>query len=85
MSADAWRACPKCSKDNQAKADAAYGKVSKLEYQKLLNAALDQRETLREDYEICTDENGLFTVGYGCYCDVCKLSFTYKKTEQIKL
>lgn len=93
MSADNWGICPKCAantiriKDNMKKqVDDAYGKVSSDEYLKLLKKAsepIKQEYTLREDYEIYTNEYGKFCVSYGCSCNVCGFEYDYEYTENI--
>jgi hypothetical protein len=85
MSADAWRECPNCRKPNSKKLADAYGKVSQDEYLSMFDklGISDERTTLREDYEISTDEGGEFYIAYSCYCEVCKFAFTYKYREQI--
>lgn len=76
--------------DRQAKD--AYGKVSEAEYLKLvedaqkLNAAAlkpsGEQNTLREDYKIGTNENGIFTVHYACSCRHCGFQFEFKHSQE---
>jgi hypothetical protein len=70
-------------------AGAAYGKVSSDEYLKLLAAAERKRPTLqatlREDYEMHTNESGQFYVSYHCGCEKCGLEFRFEHTEQVPL
>lgn len=87
MGADHWAICPKCNAANlaakekqQLDAGAAYGKVTRAEYLKMLetaNAPVETKETLREDYEIGVDKNGVFEVAYGCSCSECNFKFHY--------
>ena len=93
MSADAWRFCPKCTKDDVDKRKArkqelvdSYGKVSMKEYEKLkkkYNDKIEASETLREDYWLYTNEDGVFEVSYGCSCDVCGFSFQFNHKEKV--
>lgn len=94
MSANNWRTCPRCAVERRNEETAAmqaardsYGKVPAEEYE----AAIQEAEslsrtpistTLREDWEIGTDENGEFHVGYSCQCKVCGFIFHYEHTEQ---
>lgn len=87
MSADAWRVCPKCLNKAQKKKESSYGKVSEEEYLRVLleldNLENHETETLREDYEIFTDEDGLFYVSYSCSCSVCHFHFEYKHKKDL--
>ena len=87
MSADNWSICPKCKDEMGKKLEDSYGKISQDEYQQLLNktAKYSNDRTLREDYSIFTDENGLFQIIYLCRCDRCGFKYTYKYTEQLKI
>ena len=42
-------------------------------------------ETLREDYHIKMDNNGLFTAEYSARCDRCGFKFNFKHSEQIEI
>ena len=77
MSADNWGICPKCKQ----KQESLYGKVSEEEYLKTLNKKNEY--TLREDYEIYTDENGKFHIDYACSCSKCKFTFEYAFSKNI--
>lgn len=92
MSADNWRECPKCLKDAIARKEAlankvieSYGKISAEEY---LSLVAEQQEpivpdvTLREDWDIFTDETGIFLVSYRCSCSKCGFSYRFKHEEQ---
>ena len=93
MSANNWRVCPKCKRNAEilaekktAKAQEKYGKVPQEEFLALISDAnktpeLDQ--TLRENYELGTDPDGLFGVAYSCSCSICKFSFNFKKEIDI--
>ena len=95
MSADNWAFCPRClsidvEKQNELQEAArnAYGKVSAEEYLSMLEASKmepSKEPTLREDYEIETDELGEFHVNYGCSCDRCGFHFEFKYEEQLKI
>lgn len=89
MSADNWGRCPKCLaklvEDREkavAAAKAKYGKVPEDEYMAAITKANAipeklKEETLREDYEIGTDEDGEFSVSYHCSCRVCNFDFRF--------
>jgi hypothetical protein len=94
MSADNWAPCPQCekigekrSRDLSAAADAAYGKVGADEYLAMLRQASevapdDERNTLREDYEIGISD-GEFYIRYSGTCDKCGFKFTHKHDEMM--
>jgi hypothetical protein len=89
MSADNWAICPKCKRDADADkarkfadARAKYGKIQQDEYLKLLGeseAPTEYGETLREDWELGTDEDGLFSVRYDSHCSACGFKFSFNK------
>jgi hypothetical protein len=82
MSADAWRECPNCKVLNDKKLDALYGTVSQSEYMAAVYELDDRvKETLREDYEISMNEDGVLEISYSCSCTVCKFNFKYKHSE----
>jgi len=93
MSADNWGICPKCKRNAEEKqcklklkAGKAYGSVTPEEYLELLREAdkpLELTETLREDYEMGTDDAGQFYVYYTCSCHVCKFKHEFKHAEQL--
>ncbi len=83
MSADNWGLCPNCNKLARQTRIAAYGKVSEDEYLALVEASESEEHTLREDYEVWTDEDGVFTVDYRCGCAICKFHFEYKYTQEL--
>jgi hypothetical protein len=83
MSADRWAKCPKCLKELNANLKSAYGKVSEDEYLYALVQVNEQDETLREDYEVKTDEDGRFTVNYSCQCTICKFKFEYRYKQAV--
>lgn len=96
MSADNWAKCPKCKHSGErdaakarTKADAAYGKVLAVEWQRLEEearaAASSDSFTLREDYELGTDEAGEFEVSYHAGCDRCGFKFSFKHKEKVKV
>ena len=90
MSADYWRACPKCMKKKlehiQAYSEytkSVYGSISQSEYVDRIDREKAMREkeaeaTLREDYEIRTDDNGMFSVIYSSHCERCGHEFKFK-------
>jgi hypothetical protein len=89
MGADNWGICPKCKHNREKeitvkekKLESSYGSVALGKYQ-AMQAELETLkatkliETLREDYEIRTDEDGEFMVSYGCKCNVCGWGHEY--------
>ena len=97
MSADNWRVCPRCKRKkivevevSDAKLTKSYGKGSAEEYLAKVQKNTELRasvakleETLREDYELSTDEDGEFFVSYGCRCSVCDFQFSFKHEESV--
>lgn len=93
MSADNWGICPRCKATNDSEHEKlieqlrdGYGKISEAEYIALRKRVSDKPklvETLREDYEIFTDEDGKFTVDYGCSCSKCGFSHAHSYSEQV--
>lgn len=94
MSANNWRVCPRCKRQNdeerakeQAEVEGQYGKVPAAEYTRLLEKSKKRSpticENLREDWEIGIDQDGTFFVIYHCSCDVCDLNFTFRHKEGI--
>jgi len=88
MSANNWRVCPKCSIDAKEKrrlaiaaASQLYGKVPREEYEVAVSQASSlpsvPDETLREDWEIRTSSNGVFSVNYSCSCQHCGFEFSF--------
>ncbi len=45
----------------------------------------DIQNTLREDYEMWTDETGLFQVFYECSCKECGLEFKFEHKERLDI
>jgi len=87
MSADAWRTCPNCLKKAENKKEVSYGKVSEEEYLRVVLELEDLKDqevqTLREDYEMFTDEDGQFYASYSCSCSMCHFSFVYKYEKDL--
>ena len=95
MSADNWAICPACYKreianleEQKKKFVTAYGKISEekyLELQKIIEKGIDKESfrTLREDYNIHTEEYGTFSVEYRCSCSICNFNYNYEHTEDI--
>lgn len=90
MSADNWTICPACKltaikaqERAHKKAEEAYGKAPAAEYLALLEIA-DKKEdiepSLREDWEIGTDEDGTFVASYRAICK-CGFKFDFKETR----
>lgn len=96
MSADCWRICPACNQEREAeRALANHDLAESIEKDSLSGYRLAQKdvaeayesltETLREDYEIDTDEHGLFSVSYGCSCTKCGFAFVFKHKAGVDL
>lgn len=93
MGANNWAICPKCkfnsSREKSHREHVAmqkYGQVSREEYERIYEEALkpvDLKETLWENYEIRTHENGEFTIYYQCGCNVCGFFFDYGYKENV--
>jgi hypothetical protein len=81
MSADAWRVCPNCLK-NQTKPP-VYGEVSESEFKKwVIETAKDdsdEAQLLREDYQIYMRKDGVLVIEYSCSCYKCSAKFSYNK------
>jgi hypothetical protein len=41
--------------------------------------------TLREDYEIGTDDKSRFYVIYHCHCKICGFDYSFRHEEQLKI
>lgn len=89
MSADNWARCPKCLADHEAKAQADisdlkkhYGKMDADEFSAKMADIKGRKQkpadTLREDYEIGVDSDGVFRLNYGCSCERCGFEYTYQ-------
>lgn len=95
MSASNWQQCPRCLKEahlekgaREKKAEEAYGKASPAEYNLLIKEAakpVKTEDTLREDWELGVNSDGLFEVSYYCSCERCGFKYQYKHTEQVKV
>lgn len=87
MSADNWAICPRCKADADTKQQqlaekiaTSYGKIPEAEYLELRIQAESKpvlSETLREDYELCTNADGTFEVSYSCSCSRCGFRYSY--------
>lgn len=92
MSADNWAVCPKCKANklaarDEAKrlADESYGRVDSSEYLRLLQVSsipVTEQETMREDYEIGIDDEGLLIVSFQASCE-CGFEFTFKHQKNV--
>lgn len=95
MSADNWKKCPKCAdklkveiEHREKEIKEKYGKITLEKYEKLkvelesrkaqLNPTFEQ-STLREDYEIYSEDYELY-MKYSCSCEEC--GFSYKKVVE---
>jgi len=92
MSADNWTYCPRCEVKAETdriafeeKVKKSYGKVSAEEYLRLTDQLKNPKrleQTLREDYELGTNE-GFFNVSYRAGCSVCNFSFEFHEEKKI--
>ena len=93
MSADNWGTCPKCKVNNEkanakriSDAEKKYGKIPSDKFRALIKEAerpIELQETLREDYEMHTDLDGLFYVNYSCGCDECGFEHEFHHKQQL--
>lgn len=91
MSADNWGTCPKCLDKEEREHNEVieslpnkYGKIPAHKYEELLLKSKEPiagNRTLREDYEIYTDDCGMFSVTYHCQCSVCGFKFSFSHEE----
>lgn len=92
MSADNWTVCPQCRKnalEAQTKAileaGKSYGKVLPekfIEMTKEANKPIEYKGTLREDYELGVNKEGVFSVSYAARCQECDYHFDFKENKQ---
>lgn len=94
MSADNWTICPKCKlafeveqQRQSENLNKSYGRLPVDEWlarrDKIKVVPSVQDTTLREDYEIGTDEDGTFSISYSCSC-ACGFSWKYKHSEDVQ-
>ncbi len=88
-----WVLCANCiARDKKFRderlraADAAYGKVSLEEYERLRAQSRSQGlvydRSLQEDYEIGV-RDGVFRVSYRCSCEHCGFGYKFKHEERV--
>lgn len=97
MSANNFGKCPKCKRINhldierfKKRVGEAYGKVPQNDYTNMrddLETKISKvlEETLREDFEIKIDEEGVFNIGYYCSCDRCGFKYSFQKNDPVDL
>lgn len=95
MSADNWTICPLCEKERKEKkikdiknVEEGYGILTKEEYLEAIRCSENEEErtkTLREDYEISTDDDGLFSVSYTCHCAECRFTYSFSHKENLEV
>ena len=95
MSADRWAICPKCRKKAVGekeslikKAEDGYGQLSQKDYETIVfdsRTPINLTETLREDYEIYMEDDGLFSVEYSASCDTCGFKYNFNHSEQVEI
>jgi hypothetical protein len=94
MSADNWTVCPVCFRNAVRKRSEAivsarksYGKVTAEKFIDRLAAAEALAEepeaSLREDYELGTNQDGEFSVSYACSCRECGFQYQFKDTQLV--
>ena len=95
MSANNWTVCPQCQArrvkertDRAHVAQAAYGKVSAEEYQRLLDniagmLSYEDKDSMREDYQLGISD-GKFSVSYHCSCSKCDFEWSFEHRETLK-
>ncbi len=93
MSADNWAICPKCkvandkaNADRIIEAEKQYGKIDSTEYRALIKKAerkIGLEETMREDFSMAIDCNGLFYVNYKGRCDTCGFKHEFHHDKQL--
>ena len=97
MSANNWRSCPQCfvhaDKEyvkNQARLKAAYGQVSKEEFEKLhakigeVPVGSKRPVTMSEVWEIYLSLDGKFHVSYSCNCEACGFQHNFNHEEPLE-
>lgn len=85
MSADNWRACPKCFAEKFSKLnwdyenpDAYYEQLEKIEM------FVENEHKMREDYSIGLDaKDGILKIRYRCACYTCNYTATYEHEVQL--
>ena len=93
MSASNWDVCLRCRAKAEAdrearerRAERAYGKVGRAEYERLCAGAMkpaELPESLREDYEVGVSHTGQFFVAYDCLCQHCGFSHRFRHEQQL--
>lgn len=94
MSADNWTICPKCADKHaeniercERELSQSYGRISSEDWLALRDDAKRQRdvpvkETLREDYDIGVNPNGVFEIEYTASCE-CGFKFSFKHEADV--
>lgn len=95
MSVASWSVCPAClkratkAKEQQLReALAAYGQVQAEVYDRLIGEArtpLEMEPSLRENYQLGTDGDGVFWVAYRCSCTSCPFAHEFRHQQQLLL
>ncbi len=95
MSADNWDKCPNCkaiadkvSAGLKEKAAKCYGRIPAEDYLELMHKAdnpTQLEDTLREDYEVGVNNDGLFEVSYSCRCDKCGFAYSFKESKKVQV
>jgi len=75
--------CPGCNKTKEKYIDTQHEKMSLDDYILLVEIAKNKNKSLQEDFEICLDENGFFSIDYHCRCSDCGFEYTYTHAESI--
>jgi hypothetical protein len=95
MSANNWANCPNCEANRIKRAEEAYNNAERLyatvppkKYLELVrNAESIESEhrtcSLREDYEIGIDTDGVFSIDYRASCVECDFVFSFKDKRYV--
>lgn len=95
MSASNYTRCPKCKLRSEAdfaketdEAHKQYGVVTQTEYMTLLRALRGPKEineTLREDWQLGTDDGGTFRVSYRSECGECGFAHSFRHEQRLEI
>ena len=84
MSADNWRECPQCKRNQAKELESLYGKVTESEYRsRIAELEDDENSSFREDYELGVYEEE-FYVRYHGRCERCGFTVEFEHKEDLK-
>ena len=86
MSADSWERCPICHNrpdEYPEGIDHLYGKIPLEEFLELKDKldALEEEETVREDYEVYLSDEGYACVAIYMKCQTCGAEWSFNKMD----